>query len=135
MIHGAKSGVQVRRFRWLSTLWHTKHWTVTVALRNAVIIVEIRSLIRFFLPQEKKKKFSLVGFSLYFRKPSTSALDGNDRSCNCIFTSVHRSIKHSYLQLSLAGESRIANHRFQVYRSKPSNVEFFRRWKRPIELT
>lgn len=121
MIHGAKSGVQVRRFRWLSTLWHTKHWTVTVALRNAVIIVEIRSLIRFFLPQEKKKKFSLVGFSLYFRKPSTSALDGNDRSCNCIFTPVHRSIKHSYLQLSLAGESRIANDRFQVYRSKPSN--------------
>lgn len=121
MIHGAKSGVQVRRFRWLSTLWHTKHWTVTVALRNAVIIVEIRSLIQFFLPQEKKKKFSLVGFSLYFRKPSTSALDGNDRSCNCIFTPVHRSIKHSYLQLSLAGESRIANDRFQVYRSKPSN--------------
>lgn len=83
------------------------------------------------------KEFSLVGFSLYFRKPSTSALDGNDRSCNCIFTPVHRSIKHSYLQLSLAGESRIprANHRFQVYRSKPSNIEFFRRWKRPIELT
>lgn len=123
MIHGAKSGVQVRRFRWLSTLWHTKHWTVTVALRNAVIIVEIRSLIQFFLPQDSFRKNSPSLDFRFIRKPSTSALDGNDRSCNCIFTPVHRSIKHSYLQLSLAGESRIprANHRFQVYRSKPSN--------------
>lgn len=38
--------------------WHTKHWTVTVALRNAVIIVEIRSLIRFFLPQDSFRKNS-----------------------------------------------------------------------------
>lgn len=123
MIHGAKSGVQVRRFRWLSTLWHTKHWTVTVALRKRNNrrnkILDSILLAAGFI----SKEFSLVGFSLYFRKPSTSALDGNDRSCNCIFTPVHRSIKHSYLQLSLAGESRIprANHRFQVYRSKPSN--------------